>query len=295
MRERAPSRWFLLSCVLLSTFTAWADGDGPTRAMTGAEAAAFDTLQGTLRAALPAIPPDYAATFSGFDRKEVWAALSPGHMVSMSFSARYTLKQEAIAARQQQAFTDLTQGSADQQARRAELAARSDELKRARKSARSPEEKERIRAELKKLDVEENAMLDEMVAGAQAQWSTRGPGAAPEHLPPRELSIQVFANQAVHVQDIAQPYPVPKADLAFAQNEKCQDASAYCITVLLGDFVREKKISGTTQYTPRDNGAGVSTQPRGLVLIVAGPQDRQENVRDFLRQIDIAKLRSLLP
>lgn len=262
MRERAPSRWFLLSCVLLSTFTAWADGDGPTRAMTGAEAAAFDTLQGTLRAALPAIPPDYAATF---------------------------------AARQQQAFTDLTQGSADQQARRAELAARSDELKRARKSARSPEEKERIRAELKKLDVEENAMLDEMVAGAQAQWSTRGPGAAPEHLPPRELSIQVFANQAVHVQDIAQPYPVPKADLAFAQNEKCQDASAYCITVLLGDFVREKKISGTTQYTPRDNGAGVSTQPRGLVLIVAGPQDRQENVRDFLRQIDIAKLRSLLP
>lgn len=294
MCERASSRW-VLPCALLATFMAWADGDGPTRAMTSAEAAAFDTVQGTLRASLPKIPQGYAATFSGFDRNDVWAQLSPGQMAAMSFSARYTLKQEVIARQQQQALADLTHGSADRQAQRAALNARSEQLKQARKNARTPEERERIRAELKKLNAEENALLDEMVAGAQSQWSTRGPGAALEHLPPRELSIQVFVNQTMHVQDVAQPYAVPNADLAFTQNEKCQDASAYCITVLLGDFVREKKISGTTQYTLRDNGAGVSTQARGLALIVAGPPDRQESIRVFLQQIDIAKLRSLLP
>jgi hypothetical protein len=39
----------------------------------------------------------------------------------------------------------------------------------------------------------------------------------------------------------------------------------------------------------------VPTKPRGIALVVAGPKDKPQSVRDFLAQVDLAKLRSLLP
>lgn len=213
----------------------------------------------------------------------------------MAFSANYVLKPEFREAKQQSAQLALIQGSADQQARRAALAARSEELKQARKSTRDPAEKERIRAELKRINAEENALTDEIAAGAVAAWSTKGPAGVDKNLPAKELTIRVLVNQEVHVQDIARPFRAGGAKLAFEQDDKCRDSGSYCITVLLGNFAREKKIGATTQYTPENANLGVPTRPRGMALIVSGPKEKPDSVRSFLKQIDIAKLQSLLP
>lgn len=289
-------RWiFSLFSILLTASTALADGDLPTRRMSGSEAAAFRTLQSTIRSALPKTPADYNAAFSGFDLKEVPETMSSDKMAWMSFSAKYTLRPEVRESRMHNAQMALIQGSSDQQARRAALEARSRELKLSRKNTRDPAEKERIRAELKKINAEENALTDEIASGASAGWATRGPGGVDRNLPPKELSVRLLVNQDVHLQDIAKPYQVPGVPLAFAQKDKCQDAGSYCITALLGDFTREKKISGTTQYTLHNANLGVPTKPRGMALIVSGPQERPESVQNFLKQIDIAKLQALLP
>jgi hypothetical protein len=39
----------------------------------------------------------------------------------------------------------------------------------------------------------------------------------------------------------------------------------------------------------------VCTKVRGLVLTVGGPKDKSGGVRDFMKQTDLAKLKSLVP
>lgn len=172
------NRWtFPLFCILITSSIALADGDGPTRSMNRPEAAAFDKLQGTIRDALPRSPANYLVTYTGFDKKEVFVATTPDRMESMAFKALYKLDPKVMEARQQSALMDLTKGTPEQQAKRAALATREKELKQARKSTRNPAEKERIRAELKKVNAEDNALTEEIITGSQKSMSMGGAGA----------------------------------------------------------------------------------------------------------------------
>ncbi|NTX00002.1 MAG: hypothetical protein HGB35_08785, partial [Geobacteraceae bacterium] len=231
------NRWtFPLFCILFTASMALADGDGPTRSMNRTEAAAFDKLQGAIRDALPQSPANYLVTYTGFDKKEVFEATTPDRMERMAFKALYKLDPKAMEARQQNALMGLINGTPEQQAKRAALAAREKELKLARKNTRDPAEKERIRAELKKVNADDNALTDEIVASSQKSMRMGGAGAGMQSSDPKELSIRILVNQDVHVDDIAKPYQMHGAPLAFEQHDRCQDSGTYCITVLLGSF-----------------------------------------------------------
>lgn len=290
------NRWtFPLFCILFTSSMALADGDGPTRSMNRSEAAAFDKLQGTIRDALPRSPANYLVTYTGFDKNEVFVATTPDRMESMAFKALYKLDPKVMEARQQTALVDLTKGTPEQQAKRAALAAREKELKQARKSTRNPAEKERIRAELKKVNAEDNALTEEIITGSQKSMSMGGAGAGMQNSEPKELSIRLLVNQEVHVDDIAQPYRVQGVPLAFEQNDRCRDSGTYCITVLLGKFEGEKRISGSTRYNLQNADLGVPTKARGMALIVSGPKDKPKSTQDFLKKVNLAKLKALLP
>lgn len=284
----------LMLCCALSVSVALADGDGPTRNMNSSEAAAFNSLQNSIRAALPQPPSNYSVTYTGFDNREIFQAITPEQMHRMSFKVLYTLKPEVQASMQQAALMDTIKGTPAQQARREALAAKAEELKSARKSARSRDEKERIRAELKKINAEDNALTDEIAANAGSNMTGRLQE-MDKTLPAKELSVRVLVNQDVHVYDGAKPYQVDGSSLAFAQSEQCQDSGTYCITVLFGAFDKEKRISGSTRYNLRNTKLGVPTKPRGMALIVAGPRDRPESAQNLLKRINIPKLKALVP
>lgn len=281
-------------CCVLTASVAMADGDGPTRMMNSSEAAAFNTLQSSIRAALPRTPANYSVAYTGFDNKEVPDAITSEQMNRMTFRATYTLNPKVKETMQQAALVDLIKGNPEQQARRAALAAKAEELKSARKSTRNREEKERIRTELKKINAEDNALSDEIAAGA-GSGMTGKMNDVDKSLPARELSIRILVNQDVHVYDVAKPYQVKGSLPAFAQSEQCLDYGTYCITVLLGAFDKEKRISGSTRYNLRNARLGVPTKPRGMALVVAGPKDRPESVENFLKNINIPKLKALVP
>lgn len=286
-------------CIVLLASLALADGDGPSRKMNRSEAATFNALQGTIRAALPKTPANYTATFTGFDRKEVPEAIRPDEMLRMFFTATYTLNRDVREAQQKSAWMDKAKGTPEQQARRAALTARGEELTKARNSTRDRGEKDRIRADLKKVSAEANA-LDEEIAAQYLAWMRSGGAATASQnvdsaLPPKELSIRIIVNQDVYVNDIAAPYKIQGIPLAYEQDDMCQDHGTSCVTVLLGSFDKEKRSSGSTRYTPRNPNPGVPTKARGMVLVVSGPKDRPEAAKDFLKKTDLAKLKTLVP
>jgi hypothetical protein len=83
--------------------------------------------------------------------------------------------------------------------------------------------------------------------------------------------------------------------LAFKQTEECRDYGTSCISVFLGAFDKEKRVGGYTRYNLRNANLGVTTKPRGLVVVVAGPKEQAQGRRDFLSQVNLAKLKGLLP
>jgi len=281
-----------LSTVLFVASLAWADGDAPSRPMNSSEVASFNNVQGTIKSALPPPADGVAVSYSGFDRKDIAENASSARMSPLLFKALYTLTGEKRESSMQTMQMDLIKGNADQQAKRAALEARSEELRQARKRAKSPEEKERIRAELKKINAEENALVDQIAAGATAGWG-KAAQSVEKSLPPKEMSVRVLVNQEVHVSDSAKPYQVTGAAQAFEQNDKCQEGS-YCITMLVGKFEPEKRISGSTRYNLRDSGGTAPTKARGLALIVGGPKDKKGFVQQFVKQINMAKLQGLV-
>ena len=294
------NRWLVPAfCIVLAASFALADGDGPSRKMNRSEAAAFNALQGTIRASLPKTPANYTATFTGFDRKEVPEAIRPDEMHRMFFTATYTLSRDVRDTRQKSAWMDKSKGTPEQQAKRAALNAREEELTKARNSTRDRGEKDRIRAELKKVSAEGNALDEEIAAQYLAWMRSGGPATASQNvdsaLPPKELSIRIFVNQDVYVNDIATPYKIQGIPLAYEQGDLCQDHGTSCITVLLGSFDKEKRGSGSTHYNPRNANLGVPTKARGMVLVVSGPKDRPEAAKDFLKKTDLAKLKALVP
>ncbi|MHB8772436.1 MAG: hypothetical protein ACYC7J_15685 [Syntrophales bacterium] len=293
-------RWLASAAiVLLSASLAAADGDGPTRKMTAAETAAYESTRKSVREALPATLADYAASFSGFDGPaELPEALSADRMHRMSFAVKYTLTAEASQRQAVAAVMQRTQGTQAQQDKLAALRAKNAELKKARKT-RDRDEKERIRAELKALNAEENRLVAEIASANQARATAGGGIPAMQELgktlPAKELALQLQINQDVRITGQAKPYSLPGFPTAFDQNEGCPDFGSYCITVLLGPFAKGKQVGGSTEYTLRNSPSGVPTKPRGLALVVSGPKDKPEAVRNLLQKTNLGKLKALLP
>lgn len=284
--------------VLFSASLALADGDGPSRKMTAAEAAAYESTRKAVREALPPNLAGYTPAFSGFDGAALLpAGLPADRMYRMSFAVKYALTAEASQRQAVAALMNLTQGTQAQQDRLAALREKSEELKRARKT-RDRDEKERIRAELKALNDQENTLVAEIASVSRA-GATAGGGVpvmqeVAQTLPAKERSVRLQVNQDVRIHDRAKPYPLPGFPAAFDQDEGCPDFGSYCITVLLGPFAAGKRIGGATEYTLRAS-PGVPTKPRGLALVVSGPKDKPEDVRDLLLKVDLGKLKAVLP
>lgn len=247
-RMRMMKRCLMLTmmCLLLSATLALADGDGPTRKMSGQEAAAFNALKSTFQRALPKTPANYTLAIRyGNDVGEIMLpeAIKPGQMARMSFTANYTLNREYQAVQQRASFTDRAKGTPEQQARLAVLDAKDAELTNARNKTRDRGEKERIRAELKTVRNEGNKLRDQVMADYQAWVASGGATAAIQNadrtLPAKELTIRAFINQEMNLNDKATPYKLPGFPLAFEQKDGCQDYNTCCITVLLGAFERE--------------------------------------------------------
>lgn len=285
-------RRFLLgiAAVLLTATMAAADGDGPDRKMTSQESAACGAVQKTLREALPDTPEGYRASLTGFEGPcTLPEAITPDRMHRMFFEVKYTLTDEALQKHAVAGIVNRTKGSPRQQERLAALRGKSEELKKARGNARDRAEKDRIRAEIKAVNEEENRLVDEIAAGIQTPMDPM------KELPAKELSVRFQVNQEVRVRDQATPYSVPGFPMAFEQKEGCVDFGTYCITVLLGPFEKGNSVVGATVYPLRNVPLGVPTKPRGLALVVSGPKDKPEVVRELLKRTDIKKLAAMLP
>jgi len=135
-------------------------------------------------------------------------------MALMIFKALYTLNPDAIDKRLKANQMNLMNWTPEQQAKRAAFAARGEELHNARKKSRSPEEKARIREEMKKLSTEESALIGEIAAGAVSGWNEKTRSST-DSLPPKQMKIRLAVNRNADVQHIANPFQVQGVPLAF--------------------------------------------------------------------------------
>jgi len=289
-------------CVLITASVAFADGVGPQRKMTGAEAAAYSNVTSTLQRALPKAPSGYLFNFSrvsGLDEGMVQEGLKPTEMFRMAHTATYTLDTSDLGEQQRSASMDRARGTLEQQKRMAELNAKEAVLTQARDRSRDPAEKQKIRAELKAVRAEQSKLMAEIVAATQAWVASGGVEETVRSIdqaqPPKEFSISVSINADVSLSDKSAPCTITGAPLAFDLSDGCQKPDSYCVTVLLGDFDKIKRVSGYTLYQPKDVVLGVPTKARTMALTISGPNDRAESVREFAGKIDFAGLMKLLP
>jgi hypothetical protein len=279
-----------------------ADGDGPTRKMTAAEASAFAVLKSGVQAALPAAPEGYTLAFDcpgGCDRFEVPETMKGNGAVWMTFVATYTAKAEDMDARIQAAFKDNVAGTPEQQARMKALEARDAELTDARDQTHDRAEKQRIRAELKAVEAEQDSLRDAISQAYEAWAETGGPQAmlqrVQDAMPAKEFTIRVLVNQRASLPDAAPAIRVPGATFAFEQTEGCQRYDECCFTCFVGPFQKVKQISLYTQYKVAEADLGVCTKPQGFEVVVSGPKDKVSAVRALAGKVNLAKLKSLLP
>ena len=285
----------------LLTSLALADGVGPARKMTEAEASTFTTVRNTIKSALPAAPAGYAFTFtyeSEFDEGMIPEAIGPGDMFRMPFAALYTFDDSNVAAQQMSSYMDKAKGTPEQQAVLAELDAKDSELRKARDETRDRAEKEKIRAALKAVGARADSLRTDIMTQYQAWLAAGGAEAAAQDvtksLPAKELSIQILINQTVSVLDTASHYPIEETPLAFENSEGCAGYDTYCVAVLIGPFAKKDKVSGRDRYMLPNGAPGVPTKARGIALMIGGPKDKPEAVRELLQKIDLAKLKALV-
>jgi hypothetical protein len=283
--------------------SASADGGGPMRKMTPAEATAFNRVRETIRDALPKTPAGYILQFTadgdGAGGELLPESIQPGQMFAMCYTAKYTRDPKIADQQALSSQIDRAKGTPEQQARLATLNAKATELTQARDATRDRTEKDRIRTELKAVRAETDKVMAEIAAGIQA-WIASGaaaqaPQARENSLPAKEISIRVQVNADTHLPDKALPYKVEGIPLAFEQSEGCADFDSYCITALVGSFNPIKKVSGYTGYDLVRTERSSATEARGVVLTFSGPREKPEAVREFVRQTDLAKIRTLLP
>ena len=287
-------------CLLLPSALAFADGEGPTRDMNPGERSAYELVKKTVREATPAGLVNYTASFSGFDdRNQIFERMKPDQMFQMTFAINYTISPEFMQKQSVAAVMARTKGTPQQEARKAVLQAKHAELTKARNKTKDRGEKDRIRAELKTVNDEENRLIAEIAAQIQA-WSTKEGGVPAMQeissgLPPQELNIRLQINQDVYVGDKAKSYQLAGYPMAFEQSEGSPGSGSYWVSVLLGPFEKGKKNDESTLYTLRNTPLGVPTKPRGLMVVVSGPKEKPEKVKELLGNVDLKKLNSLLP
>jgi len=291
-----------LFCLLIPVGVALADGPGPQRKMTDKEASTFNLVRSAIQEALPKAPEGYDFTLryqSDYDEGMIPEGIKPNEMFQVSYLASYVRDESLIQAETTSYFLDRTKGTPEQQAKMAELNAKDAELSKARKNAKDPAEKDRIRAERKAVSAEIDKLLGEIVAGYQAWLASGGTDAAAqdikEVLPAKELTIWVRLNQDVSLSDKAVSYAIDGGFPGFEQADECRSYDSYCVTVLVGSFEKVKKISGYTFYQLPEAGADVPTKVLGMALTFTGPKDKPELVRNFVRGTDLESLRNLLP
>lgn len=292
-----------LSLILIPASFALADGPGPERKMTAAEASAFNSLRAAIQNALPKVPEGYKFTFeyvSDFGDGMIPEAIKSGAMFQMSYAATYVFDSAIREGKEVSSFMDRAKGTPEQQARLAELNAKDEELGKARDQTRDRAEKDRIRAQRKAISAQQDSLLQEIITQYQA-WAAAGGAQAltqslDKSLPAKELTIRIRVNDDdVSLIDKATPYAIPGVPLAFEQSEGCADYDTYCITVFLGPFEKTRKISEYTSYQLRNAGPGIPTKARGIAVFFGGPKDRPESVRAFVQKTDLGKLKALLP
>jgi hypothetical protein len=291
---------FAFGCLLPASL-ALADGVGPQRKMTEAEASTFATVRNTIQSALPAAPSGYTFAFThvtDFDEGMIAEAIGPGEMFRMSFTAMYAYDDSNAGAQQMAAYMDKASGTPEQQAALAALDAKDSELREARDATRDRAEKDRIREARKAVQAKADSLRATIMTEYQA-WLAAGGAAAvaqdrEQSLPARELSIRVRINQTVSVPETAPPYPIEGTPLAFEKSDGCEEFEAYCITVLIGPFAKKDKVSGSDRYMLPETAPGVPTKARGIAIMIGGPKDKPEAVREFLRKVDFAKLEALV-
>jgi hypothetical protein len=294
-------RWLaILALLLLPAAGVLADGDGPDRALTPAEAAAFADLGRAVRAALPKPPADYTLAFDDGGGPRVPQALPPGRMARLRFLGTYTLTPQAANAQTGGAFLERAKGTPEQQAQLAALNAKDEELTRRRDATRDRGEKDRLRAELKAVHDEEERLNDRIVADYQSWVASGGAAqamqAAAQSQPAKEFTVRVLVNQDVSVNGLATPVALAGGPPALGQTEGCEKTDNACLTVLLGPFDKDPQKRGSHWlYKLREANLGAATKPRGLVLVVAGPRRHEARVRELAAQVDWARLKALLP
>jgi hypothetical protein len=286
--------------LILFASVARADGDGPSRNMNPAEKSAYEAVKKTVRDATSAAPVNYTVSRGGFDdRNQIFEGTRSDQMFRMSFEIKYTISSEFLERQSTASVMDRTKGTPQQQSRMAELQARNAELRKARDKAKDRDEKDRIRAELKSVRDEENRLTAEIAAQIQS-WAAAGGGVTAMQeigaaLPPREFDVRVQINQDVRVGDKARPYPLAGYPMAFEQSEGCPGFGTYCISILLGPFEKGKRAGESTLFTLRNTPLGVPTKPRGLMVVVSGPKEKPEKVKELLGKVDLGMLNALLP
>jgi hypothetical protein len=291
-----------LFCFLIPVGVALADGPGPQRKMTDKEASVFRSVRGTIQEALPKAPEGYDFTLryqSDYDEGMIPEGIKPGEMFQVAYLASYVRNESLSEEETTSYFLDRAKGTPEQQARMAELNAKDAELSTARKNAKDPAEKDRIRAERKAVSAETDKLLEEIVAGYQAWLTSGGTSPAAQEiktaLPAKEITVWVRINQDVSLSDKAVSCAIDGGFPGLEQTDECRSVGSYCITVLVGPFEKVKKISGYTFYQLPKAGLDVPTKVLGMALTFTGPKDKPEIVRDFVRGTDLASLRSLLP
>lgn len=289
-------------CLLIPTGSALADGPGPARKMTDAEAAIFSRVRDTIRDALPKAPGGYIFAldyWSDFDAGMVPEGIKPSQMFQMAYMAKYTRDENLREEEMTSYFGDRAKGTPEQQAKMAELNAKDAELSKARKNTKDLAEKDRIRTERKAVSAEIDKLLQEIGAGYQAWLASGGTSQAAEgitkSLPAKELTIWVRLNQDVSLSDKALSSAIEGGIQGFEQTDECQTYDSYCVTVFVGPFGTVKKISGYTLHQLPETDLGVPTKVHGMALTFTGPKDKPEVVREFVRGTNWASLKSLLP
>ncbi len=290
-----------LFCFLVLGSPALADGVGPERKMTEAEASTFAAVRNTIQSALPAARNGYEFKFayvSEFSEGMVPESIGAGEMFRMSYEATYTFDNSNAAAQQMSMYMDRAKGTPEQQAMLAELDAKGAELKKARDSTRDRGEKEKIRAALKVVRDRADSLQTAIMADYQAWVASGGAATAAQDmqktLPAKELSVRIVINQTISVLDTASHYEVEGVPLAFDKAEGCAGYDTYCLTLLIGPFAKTDKVSGRDRYKLPDVAPGVPTKARGIAVMIGGPKDKPEAVRELLQQIDLAKLKALV-
>jgi hypothetical protein len=288
-------------CLLVLSSPAFADGVGPERKMTEAEGSTFTAVRNTIQSALPAAPNGYTFSFkyeSEFGEGMLPEAIGNGEMFRMSYTATYTFDNSNAAALQMAMYMDRAKGTPEQQASLAELDAKEAELKKARSAAKDPAEKDKIRAALKVVQDRADSLRTAIMADYQAWVASGGANTAAQDLekslPAKELSIRIDINQTVIVLDTAPHYDIEGIPLTFEKTDGCEGYDTYCLTVLIGPFAKTDKVSGRDRYKLSGTAPGVPTKARGIALMVGGPKDKPEVVREFLQQIDLTKFKALV-